>query len=588
MNYNKRYKDNDPKETVRIVQERLKKWGIDVEEEWFSGSPSLYTVRIELKDTTIGANGKGTSKEYALASAYGELCERLSMLLPFRLNGLRNFMTKDMICEFGMDEVVVKHLENNKWMKTVLNDSEIQYFIDNPNRISNSKGIVCIPYTSFESETLYIPLQLHEVVYGSNGMAAGNTFEEAMVQGLCEIIERYTGQILVTHKQCVPDITSYVCAQYDFLEDIIKNIVEEKEQRYDVLIKDLSMGKNLPVVAAILIDYQEKKYFVNLGCHPKLEIAVERAITELFQGRSLESFSGMTSITANQLSELTEENRYSILLDGSGIYNMYIFGNEKKEKIDNNIWKLESNENKVLVGELVALIKTLGYDVYYNETDFIGLNVVSIIVPGMSELTTKPSKYFESEKRDDGVKRIIQDIESAEQEKIKLLIGFLEKKNEKFSLMNLYKLPMQEECALDNCRKNLLLMMLYIYIQDYAKAYNSSIDWNRDLEESNQERSVIVYYKAISAVLAGKLRNMPDKDIVKCLSPFFQEELIRECMEDMKRENIFRYIPLIDCDDCDICAFQGECKYNKEKSIYKVLLEKKHAMTKTRGGEQHD
>ena len=66
---NRRYKEVSPKETVEKLKELLKKLGIEVEERWIDeSSVGTYSLRICVKDTNIGQNGKGMTKEFAMAS----------------------------------------------------------------------------------------------------------------------------------------------------------------------------------------------------------------------------------------------------------------------------------------------------------------------------------------------------------------------------------------------------------------------------------------------------------------------------------------------------------------------------------------
>ncbi len=72
-------KECKPEETVKKIKKILKKFEINVvEKEIININNSFYSTRVELKEIKeIGTNGKGVTKEYALASAYAEFMERL-------------------------------------------------------------------------------------------------------------------------------------------------------------------------------------------------------------------------------------------------------------------------------------------------------------------------------------------------------------------------------------------------------------------------------------------------------------------------------------------------------------------------------
>ena len=80
-----KYKACSPAETVSRIKEILKNNEIETQETWIdSGISSICSVRINIKGTPIGQNGKGTDREFALASGYAEFLERLQTgyLLP--------------------------------------------------------------------------------------------------------------------------------------------------------------------------------------------------------------------------------------------------------------------------------------------------------------------------------------------------------------------------------------------------------------------------------------------------------------------------------------------------------------------------
>ena len=59
---------------------------LEVEENWKKkSSVNTYSLRLCIKGTNIGQNGKGMTKEFALASAYAEFLERYQNgILVFR------------------------------------------------------------------------------------------------------------------------------------------------------------------------------------------------------------------------------------------------------------------------------------------------------------------------------------------------------------------------------------------------------------------------------------------------------------------------------------------------------------------------
>ena len=84
---NRRYKEVEPKETVKRLKKILNEICINVEENWSKkSSVDTYSLRVCVKGTNLGQNGKGMTKEFAMASGYAEFFERMQNgLLRFRI-----------------------------------------------------------------------------------------------------------------------------------------------------------------------------------------------------------------------------------------------------------------------------------------------------------------------------------------------------------------------------------------------------------------------------------------------------------------------------------------------------------------------
>lgn len=85
------YKEVSPMETVTKLKIILKKLGILTNENWQEkSSVGTYSLRVTFAGTNKGANGKGVSREYAMASAYAELFERYQNNFLGNRYGIKN------------------------------------------------------------------------------------------------------------------------------------------------------------------------------------------------------------------------------------------------------------------------------------------------------------------------------------------------------------------------------------------------------------------------------------------------------------------------------------------------------------------
>jgi hypothetical protein len=85
---------------------------------------------------------------------------------------------------------------------------------------------------------------------------------------------------------CLPDVPEEVIARYPGIAAGVKAL---REAGFGILVKDASLGGRYPVMNVTLLHPKDQGVFPSFGAHPRFEIALERALTELLQGRSLES-----------------------------------------------------------------------------------------------------------------------------------------------------------------------------------------------------------------------------------------------------------------------------------------------------------
>jgi len=96
-----------------------------------------------------------------------------------------------------------------------------------------------------------VPLEYVNGISGTNGVAAGNCIEEAIVQGICEVFERRAAVTAVRNRMVLPTINT------ETIEDAVlrEQIAFLRDQGVDVFVKDLSFGGALPCVGAYFINH---------------------------------------------------------------------------------------------------------------------------------------------------------------------------------------------------------------------------------------------------------------------------------------------------------------------------------------------
>ena len=177
------------------------------------------------------------------------------------------------------------------------------------------RGVCALPFTrQSDQQTVYIPMNIIGNLYVSNGMSAGNTANEARVQGLSEVFERYVKNRIIAESISLPAIPDEVLNRYP---DVVEAIAKLEEEGFPILSYDASLGGNYPVICVVLFNPTNGTCFASFGAHPDFGVALERTVTELLQGRSLKDLDVFTAPTFDD--EEVAEHTETHFIDSSGL-----------------------------------------------------------------------------------------------------------------------------------------------------------------------------------------------------------------------------------------------------------------------------
>ena len=389
-------KDLPLEQTIANMSGVLANLGIKIEiASWRNIIPNVWSLHIrDAHSPMCFTNGKGSTKESALASALGEYIERLS----------NNHFYAGTFWGEDIANAAFVHYPNERWFKPGTKDAlpieildEYCLNIFNPdgelrgahlidtNSGNVQRGICSLPYVrQSDGEIVYFPSSLIENLYVSNGMSAGNTLAEAQVQCLSEIFERAVKREILEGEIALPDMPQEVLAKYP---GILAGIRGLEEQGFPVLVKDASLGGVYPVMCVTLMNPRTGGVFASFGAHPSLEVALERSLTELLQGRSLEGLNDLPPPTFSSEAVTEPNNFVEHFIDSSGIVSWRFFS--AKSDYDFVEWDFSGqgeNSNAEEVATLFGILKTMGKESYVAVYDQLGATACRILVPGYSEV----------------------------------------------------------------------------------------------------------------------------------------------------------------------------------------------------------
>jgi len=358
-----------PEETVIRFKKKLKKVDLDILE---------YTVRIDKgrldipvyfsscgKDAVeiIGTKkqmGKGATPYQAEASAVMELAERFSFF-SFCKNPEYFFVEK--YCNLKGNaipfEMIAQSVHDNS--EDLIISRKI--FEDLPLKWTKAFNLT-------RNQEILIPFNWFYTINEFNGPSAGNCVEEALSQGICEIVERHVSSIISQNHLKVPEI------QVSSVSDpMVREMIEKfKKAGIRIFISDFSLDMGIPSVGVLAYDpstFPERSEIVwTAGTTPGPEKALSRALTEVAQLAG--DFDTASRYVASGLPKLKRIEDADFIINSG-------------EKIDIQMLPELSNKNiKIEVEDCISALAKKGLEVIVVDTMHPLLDIPAFytIIPG--------------------------------------------------------------------------------------------------------------------------------------------------------------------------------------------------------------
>lgn len=578
------YKETTPDKTIELLLSILAKHNIEVEENWIERSYiDTYSLRVNFKGTTKGTNGKGVSREYARASAYAELFERYQ-------NGVLinpRFIPKDKSafnCLVAADEKYLTAEElvaqNSPFMKmyferrslsSAADDAKVKTFFE-ANKIDYMiSGIenkyVSLPFYDVKSKNVfYLPHWVYSMYYGSNGMSAGNTAEEAIVQGLSEIIERHVHKELFTLKGSLPTIPDKYIEKYPELYERYNTL--RSLPGYEVSIKDCSMGGKFPVVGLLILQKNTCKYGIKLGCHPDFGVALERTLTEAAQGTDILEYVNRSFVDFFNTNVTDWVNMTNSFKVGLSQYPYQMFSKTLAYKFSKPK-DVSGMSNKQLCENMVNGLIQNGYDVLIRDVSVLGFPSYHIIIPRLSELIDASDDKIRASNTRVFASALLQNPKSINEENCKYIIaslGYYSRSLMENSLESYYQDATGFELPYSNIGGSAIYLasMCYVLLGNYLEAYKKIALIERYASQANSDDKQIVKLKATAKYLSGMVTMNNHKLVMDYINTMFDKE-------------ICKYIDDTFCDNKKVIVKQFPDVLNKNNSIEPMELIYKYA-----------
>ena len=359
----------DPRETIANFRDRLKEVDLDILEK----TERIDNGRLDIpvffskcgRDaaSVIGTKkqmGKGATPEQSEASAVMELAERFSFF-SFCKNP-ENFFTdtyanvKDRALDF--DAIAASVHDNSKDLpitRKVFESLPLEW---------------TWAYNLTRKEKTLVPFSWFLAINEFNGPSAGNCVEEALSQGICEIVERHVSSLVSRNRLAVPQIRPESAT-----DPLVRQMLGKYQKAgIEVYLSDFTLDMGIPSVGVLAYDpktFPEKSEIVwTAGTTPDPQKALSRALTETAQLAG--DFNSGSNYVASGLPKFTR------LKDAA-----YVM--ESKEMIDiDELPDISDNNIRVEVENGIASLARRGLDVIVIDTmhDRLRIPAFYTIVPG--------------------------------------------------------------------------------------------------------------------------------------------------------------------------------------------------------------
>lgn len=578
---NAKFKDLPPEQTIRIIQQRLAAVGIELEETWTeSGIDDCVSVHVSMKGAyPFFSNGKGVTLELARASAYGEFIERLQCgLFLYKYQSITRDPAMDLQTHApdGKFMTLQEIIEGGHWMDYLI--AEYGGGLTRQKLGQLCKDFSCrqddliwtLPfYSLFEDKYVYLPAGFMLQLYAANGGCAGNTREEAWIHALSEIMERRCTIDMLTGKRIPGRIPEETVRKYAVPARILDQV--RSTGNYDISLLDFSMTPEYPVVATRIVNRQTHEYMINTAADPILEIAIDRALTESFQGRHLNNFmTGNHTNFAEEFPNFPEAHNILNQIElARGHFPMGLFVDGPDAPGCCDFADHSAMNNKELLDYLLDLYRKLGKPVYVRNFSCLGFHSYQFVIPGFSETRTHHLAGGLSEYAlGDAVQKTLRNAAAADPGALLMLLNFHAKistaQSRRMNFVGLAGLPM------DNYYNTQLLGITLSYAAYRLGRLKQAISYLALLQRSEKVADEIKgYFACVTRYLELKLQNVPEESIRQILQKFYQPQYVQQLYSHLDQGKTPYDGHLVACDtvSCGTCRHQSICAYERCREV---------------------
>ena len=575
------YKEGAPERTVASIRRILDRCGLQPRITFNANPfPQVYSVSLQMDSAEGGfrSNGKGRTEALCVASAYAEFMERLQNGLYLSLpRVIGDQLHRNLGFYYAPDERRLGRTEFLALPEAVRADlvryrgAAMDLFIDAYfDRLDTrgASGAVAVPfYSTVERKEVYLPLNMLLLCVGSNGMAAGNSLEEATFQALCELLERW-GASEVFYRQLTPPTVpdSFLC-RFEEEYQIIQAI--QSRGKYQVTVKDFSAGRRIPAIGVMVENLEKETYRLNVGCDTCFQVALSRGLTEIFQGfadeemidRRLLPIPKEDAACFRATDEQSLYARYVIFTqftkDNSGIFPASLFGPEPSYNFDPSVFEQRPSYREE-AQRLIGFLHRQGHNVYIRDVSSLGFPSVFVYVPEISALGRKDAGVKFAQTFDviewDKVEEKLCAIASLSKDDAIAIANTLMSLPGHLPVTQLLGLKLRDDSPWARLPVSFLLAQIWCKVEKWKEASQAFESFHGGRKDGNR------YYDVLGQYLELRAKGLSPEETFARLAASSESEVVRQVCSDMAEpDHVFANVSLPGCPNCEQCRLEADC-----------------------------
>lgn len=535
-------KDASLEETIEKMYQKLEAVGIEIDEvSVLNPVPYVYSQHIRDKSCNLMfTNGKGASHKACLASALGEYLERLSCNYFFADYYLGEGFAQDSFVHYPQEKWFAYDEEDDAMPEGLLEECLWDYYDPehalHPSQLIDTnaglveRGICALPFKrQSDGVDIYFPVNIIGNIYVSNGMAAGNTQSEARVQALSEIYERYAKNKIISEGICLPLIPQEVMERYPHIQESIKKLEDEG---FHLRVCDASLGGVYPVISVTLINPKDGSVLASFGGHPCFEVALERTVTELLQGRSLDMLDDFHAPSFNADEVADSHNLEAHFINSTGLISYDFFKDKSEYKFVD--WDYDADTHSELAA-LMDIANVQGFEVYIADYGHVGVYTCRIIIPGMSDIYPVEDLLWNNNNEGAFFREAILSLDTRNDAELGDILENLEEgeHSDMLKVAEFIGVVPDADTPWASLQVGELKAMLYLAFGAYADA-QLWVTWCKHMAVLSDDRANL--YRCLDALLEIKLQGLEIEMYQSSLAQMYSSQTVRLCKEILAKK----------------------------------------------------